>query len=109
MGVIVAILGPILTFLTFSKPILDWLNSAFDFRKNTGDLFAAANDPLQDTTSAADDHVIERAHAAADLLRAYSRFGFLEYLIWMSRAVIALLFISRWFASIERLLPSKRQ
>ncbi len=58
----------------------------------------------QDTGSEPTDRDVERARAMADLIRSFAIFGFLEYLLWATRAVLMLVALLRMQASVERVL-----
>lgn len=56
-----------------------------------------------------DAQEIERARAAADLLRSYIPFGFLEYLLWATRAVVLVTVMLKLLDFFARRYPPKPQ
>ncbi len=61
----------------------------------------------QDQSGAVDSQDIERARATADLLRSYIPFGFLEYLLWTTRAVVLVTVMLKLLDFFARRYPPK--
>jgi len=63
----------------------------------------------QSQSGTVDAQEIERARAAADLLRSYIPFGFLEYLLWTTRAVVLVTVMLKLLDFFARRYPPKSQ
>ncbi len=93
--------------LPILKQLIDVVNGSLDLTKKVReDLFHDSEKALQQPDS--DEHAVERARAAADLLRSYALFGFLEYLLWLGKALVLLNVLAQWFRLMDRYLPPPR-
>jgi len=63
-------------------------------------------------TTGQDPQAIERTRAAADLVRSFALFGFLEYLLWATQAVFLFLIVAEVRKMADRfadLFPSRSE
>ena len=96
---------------------LGWLGAAIGFTRNTLDTTKAATDVFEtgknllhigsgtDVAAKAEpvtDIAVQRARAAADLIRSYTVFGFLEYLLWATKLVVGVWALMRWCETAQR-------
>lgn len=95
IGSILAGLGGAATIL---KQVFDLFNSGLEATKNAQQTFAAGERLLQPPadTPETPEQATARARALADLLRSYALFGLLEYLLWATRATLAVVVFAQW-------------
>ncbi len=89
----------------FTKNALDTTKSAtelFDSGKRLLHIAEPDESEAADTEAPPTDAEVARARAAADLIRSYAVFGFLEYLLWATRAIIVMLALTRWVDTMTR-------
>jgi len=109
IGAIIAAIGGVFAWLGaaigFTKNALDTTKSAtelFDSGKRLLHIAEPDTSKSPETEVPPTDIEVERARAAADLIRSYAFFGFLEYLLWATKAIVVILALTRWFDTMTR-------